>query len=271
MIKGLLNPPGIFVCTEGKNGNECWTDTHPPEVTTTFSVYRRHASLTTARSNFSILAVDETDEPVQDTEVDVESLKLAFNWLFNFTAAGIPAPASIAQYFWTVQDQLDNEFWSIEPYQIFQSILAYPFWQFNPNNFGNVQLDAQEMVAGLPSDFYTTAAIGKPYQKIVVDRPMFVLFCILQTLVLSVAWSTFIWVCTLDNELVEYSSYPLIDFATRLQSMDESSKHDQLSDCHVSGIEKSATADDGEIRKRYKHKRVVIVKDRGTIHETDKL
>lgn len=161
---------GIFICTSGKNGNECWTSTHPPEVTTTFSVYHRHASITTARTNLSIMSLDKLDEPIQDTSFDVESLKAAYAWLFNFTAAGIPAPASISQYFWSVQDQLESDFVSIEPYQIFQSVLAYPFWWFNPNNFGNVDLDAQNITAGLPSDFYTTASIASPYNKIMVDR-----------------------------------------------------------------------------------------------------
>ncbi|EXJ61433.1 uncharacterized protein A1O5_11749 [Cladophialophora psammophila CBS 110553] len=161
---------GIFVCTQGIVGNECWTEPKPPEVTTTFSIHRRLASVTTARSNFSILSIDEITDPMQDTDLDVEGLKNAFAWLFNFSAAGIPAPASIAQYFWTVQDQLESEYWSIEPYQTFHSILAFPFWLFNPNNFGNVQLEARNIVAGLPPEFYTNASIGAPYEKIVVDR-----------------------------------------------------------------------------------------------------
>ena len=117
-----------------------------------------------------MLSVDSITDPVQDLDLDVEGLKEAFGWLFNFSAAGIPAPASIAQYFWSTQDQLNSQYWSIEPYQIFHSILAFPFWQFNPNNFGNVALNAQNITAGLPSEFYTTASIGAPCDRIVVDR-----------------------------------------------------------------------------------------------------
>lgn len=158
------------MCTQGVNGNVCWTDIKPPEVTTTFSIYQRHASITTSRSNFSILSIDQLGAPLQDAAPDVEGLKEAFNWLFNFSAAGIPGPSSIAEYFWAAKDQLESEYWSIEPYQIFQSILAYPFWLFNPNNFGNVNLNAKTIVPGLPPDFYTIASIGNPYEKIVVDR-----------------------------------------------------------------------------------------------------
>ena len=158
------------MCRQGVHGSECWTDIKPPEVTTTFSIYHRHASITTSRSNFSILSIDQLAAPLQDTALDVEGLKEAFNWLLNFSAAGIPAPASIAEYFWSAQDQLESEYWSIEPYQIFQSVLAFPFWKFNPNNFGNVHLNAKNIVPGLPPDFYTIASIGNPYEKIVVDR-----------------------------------------------------------------------------------------------------
>jgi hypothetical protein len=166
----MLMSSGIFVCTEGVVEQKCWTEPHPPEVTTTFSIHHRLASITTARSNFSVLSIDDIGSPMQDTELDVEGLKEAFGWLFNFSAAGIPAPASIAQYFWSTQDQLESPYWSIEPYQIFHSILAYPFWLFNPNNFGNVDLQAKDIVEGLPSEFYTTASIGAPYDRIVVDR-----------------------------------------------------------------------------------------------------
>ena len=158
------------MCTKGVQDNQCLTVPNPPAVTTTFSIYRRHVSITASRSNFSVLSIDRMDAPVQDTTSDVEGLKEAFSWLFNFSAAGIPAPASIAEYFWSVQDQLENEYWSIEPYQIFQSILAFPFWQFNPNNFGNVNLNAQTITPGLPQDYYTTASIGNPFERIVVDR-----------------------------------------------------------------------------------------------------
>jgi hypothetical protein len=161
---------GIFVCQQGVNGSDCWTGTKPPEVTTTFSIYQRHASITTSRSNFSVLSIDHLDAPVLDVAPDVGGLKEAFTWLFNFTAAGIPAPSSIAEYFWAGQDQLESEYWSVEPYQIFQSILAYPFWLFNPNNFGNINLDGKVIAPDLPADFYTTASIGNPYERIVVDR-----------------------------------------------------------------------------------------------------
>ncbi|KIW23718.1 hypothetical protein, variant [Cladophialophora immunda] len=249
---------GVFVCTEGKHGDECWTNTKPAEVTTTFSVYRRHALIVAARSNFSILSVDNVDVPVQVTNLDIEGLKEAYTWMFNFSAAGIPAPSSIAQYFWTVQDQLENAYWSIEPYQIFQSILAFPLWQFNPNNFGNVQLDAQNIVAGLPEDFYTTASIGDPYDKIVVDRPMFILFCTLQSIVLGLAWTVLIWAWMTNPDLPEISSYPLVDFAMKTRLVDASlpATNSHAGRDMDDGL--AAAAGDKLIRKYLQNIRVVI-------------
>ncbi|KAK5344210.1 hypothetical protein LTR61_012017, partial [Exophiala xenobiotica] len=114
--------------------------------------------------------MDRLDNPVQDTAPDVEGLKEAFNWLFNYSAAGIPSPASMAEYFWIELGPQENDNQWSGPYQIFKSLLAFAFWQFNPTNIANPHLDAQNRTAGLPPDFYTTASIGNPYERIVVNR-----------------------------------------------------------------------------------------------------
>ncbi|KAK5282368.1 hypothetical protein LTR55_011941 [Exophiala xenobiotica] len=114
--------------------------------------------------------MDRLDNPVQDTAPDVEGLKEAFNWLFNYSAAGIPSPASMAEYFWIELGPQENDNQWSGPYQIFKSLLAFAFFQFNPTNIANPHLDAQNRTAGLPPDFYTTASIGNPYERIVVNR-----------------------------------------------------------------------------------------------------
>lgn len=116
------------------------------------------------------MSVEYLSEPIQDLEIDVDALNQAFRWLLNFTAADVPAPSSIAEYFWAARDQLESDYYSVEPYQIFHSLLAYPLFFFNPNNYGNVQLTSQDMVYTLPREFYTTAAISNPYEKIAVDK-----------------------------------------------------------------------------------------------------
>jgi hypothetical protein len=149
-------------------------------MTTTFTVYNLHATMVTARSNFSILSTKGTGLPFQDSEIDLGAYRESLRWLLNYTAAGIPAPSSIVEHFWSAQEQMSNDYCSAELYQAYQSILAFPLWQFNPNNFGNVELSARSIIGDLPTDFYTKASLAKPYVKIVVNRPMFIIFSVLQ-------------------------------------------------------------------------------------------
>jgi len=118
----------------------------------------------------SILTAQNLSPAIQQVDLRVDALKQSFSWLFNSTAAGVPMPSSAAQYFWSVQNQLSNEYWSIEAYQLFQSLLAFPFWHFNDNNYGNVRLDPQNIIGTLPKEFYTFAAVDKPMSKISVNK-----------------------------------------------------------------------------------------------------
>ena len=160
---------GLFVCGDGIQNGDCKSSTNPARLMATFSIYQRHATITSARLNMSITAVREITTPHQLVEIDIDALKQSFTWLFNSTAANIPAPSSPAQFFWTAQSQLQDEYTSIAPYQLFQSLLAFPFWHFNDNNFGNVRLGSQNITTSLPEEFYTTAAVDKPMDKISVN------------------------------------------------------------------------------------------------------
>jgi hypothetical protein len=117
----------------------------------------------------SIITATDFTEPHQLVDIDIDALKKSYSWLLNSTAANVPATSSIAQFFWTSADQLSHEYYSIECYQLFQSLLLFPFWLFHDNNFGNLRLEAQEIVDSLPEQFYTTATMDKPMSKISVD------------------------------------------------------------------------------------------------------
>lgn len=114
--------------------------------------------------------VQDSSSPKQQVDLPIDALKQAYSWVLNATAAGIPGPSSLAQYFWSANDQLNNEYYSMEAYQHFQSLLAFPFWHFNDNNYGNVKLDSKNIIDSLPKAFYTTAAVDKPMSKISVDE-----------------------------------------------------------------------------------------------------
>jgi hypothetical protein len=118
-----------------------------------------------ARSNFSILSLTDIGPPSQDSGIDLPAFRAALDWLLDYNASAIPATSSIAEEFWTAQDQLSSEYWSGVPYQTLQSLLAFPFWQFNANNYGNIELVDRTIISDLPAEFYTTASIVAPYTK----------------------------------------------------------------------------------------------------------
>jgi hypothetical protein len=160
------SPLGLYVCPNGVQGGQCLPSTgSKPNLTTTFSVYQRVTSMIASRANFSILSLTTLGEPTLHPEIDLSAYKDALNWLLDFNASGIPATTSIAEHFWTAQDQLSNQYWSGVPYQTLQSILALPFWQFNANNYGNTQLVDRQVVSTLPADLYTTASIVEPHTR----------------------------------------------------------------------------------------------------------
>jgi hypothetical protein len=96
-----------------------------------------------------------------------------------------------------------------------QSILAFPLWEFNPNNFGNTELATHEMIQTLPPEFYTKASIVAPYTKIIINRNMFIAFLVLESSVLAFVWIVLLWLWTGRRSLPKISSYPLIDFALK--------------------------------------------------------
>ncbi|EAS30478.3 uncharacterized protein CIMG_05957 [Coccidioides immitis RS] len=204
---------GLYVCPNGTQAGKCEGTGIFPNLTTTFSVYSRKANVVASRSNYSVVAISEIGEPTKNTDIDLVGFKEAITWLLDYKAAQIPATSSIAEHFWSGQDQLSNKYWSRELYQTFQSILAFPLWKFNPNNFGNVELSAQEITTSLPPEFHTKAAIATPYTRIVLNKSMFILFLLLHILVLTFVWAMLLWLVITRPDLPKISSYPLFDFA----------------------------------------------------------
>jgi hypothetical protein len=92
----ILRFLGIYVCTNGTNGGECIDPGSSPNLTTTFSVFSRKASIVTSRLNYTIRSVLDVGEPTINGNLDLPSYRLAMGWLLDFNASGIPAPSSIA-------------------------------------------------------------------------------------------------------------------------------------------------------------------------------
>ncbi|KAI1967016.1 hypothetical protein LOZ58_000509 [Ophidiomyces ophidiicola] len=202
----------LYVCPRGIQDGQC-NGTNLPNLKTTFTIYSCTANIAASRSNYSIVSVSELRDPILTTGIDLIGLKAALSWLLDFNMAAIPPSSSIAGHFWSGQQQLSNQYWSRELYQTFQSILTFPLWKFNPNNFGNVELSAQEITPSLPLEFYTKAAIATPYTRIKLNISMFIAFLVLESVVLSFIWAVFLWLLISRQNLPEITSYPLFDFA----------------------------------------------------------
>ena len=172
---------GFEVCAGGTVGSTCLYNSTPPAgMASTFSLYSLTTSLVVSRSNYSILSISHASPAVPDYSLDVPAYRDALRWLLNFTASGIPAPSSAVEYFWASPEELASDYWSVGSRQAFQSLLAYPLWFFNVNNAGNLDWNRKNTTLVLPDEFYTDASVASPFTKIVVSKPTFVIFVILQ-------------------------------------------------------------------------------------------
>lgn len=209
---------GLYVCPDGIKEGTCISNSgHYPNLTTTFSVYSRTASVIASRSNYSIISVSDLTLATRISDTNITALRQAMGWLLDYNSAGIPATSSIAQLFWSSPIQVDNDLWSMESYQVFKSILAFPFWHFNPNNYGNSGLKTNEVVSNLPEEFYTTAAIVSSNVRIEVNKGMFVAFVVLEGSVLVFVWLVLLTTWGVAKRLPYISSYPVLDFSFKTQ------------------------------------------------------
>lgn len=197
-----------------------------PNMTSSLAFYKRQATVTVVRANYSITEVSDLTDAIPVNGTDVIAYRSALGWLLNFTAAGIPPPSSIVASFWGADDQLNG---GPATYglllQEFQSILAFPLWLFNANNFGNIELKKRTTSSappetGLPAEFFTSASIVGPYLKLKFDPVMVVLFAILQGMTILFAWTVLfrLWFVADIGKLPELSSYPYFDAMFKIEA-----------------------------------------------------
>ncbi|KAI0872377.1 hypothetical protein GGS24DRAFT_18477 [Hypoxylon argillaceum] len=203
---------GIFVCQYGTDGGVCNTTTPAPNITTEAKFFQRQATLITARSNYSVTNVKDLTDPVQIMDLDISSYRAALGWLLNFTAANIPAPSSIAENFWIASDSLrDPSYYGVLS-QNFFGILAFPFWFFNANNYGNMNLLPNTVISTLSPDFYTQASLVMAYSRLGFNPILYHLFIALESILLLFFWIVLFWVLLGNHKLPTISAFPLFDF-----------------------------------------------------------
>ncbi|KAH6660903.1 hypothetical protein BKA67DRAFT_617481 [Truncatella angustata] len=225
---GVLNA-GLYVCLNGTAHGACEVDsaTSVPNITTTMAVFSRRATVLAGLANFSIVSTESLSPPVRLEDLDIASYELALKWLLNYTATNIPAPSSIIESFWVSDVQLTSPTTHGLLTQSFQSILAFPFWLFNANNYGNTALKTQDMIDTLPIEFYTQVAVVAPYSKIGFDKGMFIAFIVLQGAALLFIWVVLAWVWVFvgareASALPKITSFPIFDvgFKSRVEGLD---------------------------------------------------
>ncbi|KAJ9144673.1 hypothetical protein NKR23_g5763 [Pleurostoma richardsiae] len=235
---------GLFVCGDGIDQGARNMTVPRPNITTAVSFYTRQATIVAARSNYSILSVEETTTPILIPDVDLAGYRKALAWLLNYTAADIPGPSSIAQSFWSsgAQPQSPSSYGILE--QNFQSILAFPFWLFKSNNWANTILRSNELVEGLRPQFYTKASVVAPHVKIKFNQTMFILFLVLQGLTIVFLWGVLAWEWLGRRTLPLTSSFPLYDAAFRARVDGEAWQLDMVnaSNSEIVDIMKDARA-----------------------------
>ena len=183
------------------------------------AVYNRQMTTVCAASNNSIISIYDLGASELIQPINITALHLAVGWLLNYTASGLPAESSINFWFWFAPSGTYTSLWEANAYTTLQSLLAFILWEFCTNNNQNPAVVPEENgeLPYLPAAFQTTASISQPYPKFVLNRVAFIIYLILESLALILCWSVIVWQCMSCRHHPEISSYPLVDFASKLQ------------------------------------------------------
>jgi len=206
---------GVFICEGITSAGACISKNPHQNVTTTVSFYKRTATMLTSRTNLTIVEISGLSEPekVAFSDRDLNGYRASLAWLLDYSKAGIPGPSSIIEGFWSSRDKLADSTVDGAFLQNLHSILAFPVWLFNANNWGNVGLQGDKLSAYVPEEFYKTASVVKSYVKLRFDPAMLVVFIVFQGGVLVLLWGLWIWIAVRLRKLPTVSSFPLFDFA----------------------------------------------------------
>ncbi|KAK4443151.1 hypothetical protein QBC34DRAFT_311616 [Podospora aff. communis PSN243] len=208
---------GLFLCN-GISSGKCITDTPQPNLTTTLTLHHRTATLLTSRSNLTILSLSNLSPPtlLPFNTSSLNAYRSALAWLLDYPQSGIPAPSSILEIFWSQQHNLHDPHADGVVLQNFRSLLAFPVWLFNANNYGNTEVKRDSVLnENLPEEFYATAAVVKPLVKLKFDPALLFTFVVLQAVVLVLLYGAVIWLFLPwggRGERFVVTAFPVVDF-----------------------------------------------------------
>lgn len=224
----LIEISGVYPCLNGTRGGSCHLSNSSSlfNVSTTMTVSDRQMTAICGARNNSILSVTDLGEPHVLEDIDIVALRRAVGWLLDYSAAGLPAQSSVNFWLWYNPSKAYNSMWESDSYVTLQSLLSFILWRFTANNNGNPDV-AKEAMDTLPDAFRTTASLSEPYTRFVLNTTAFTIYISLQTLVLVFCWAVFFWQIFSGRRLQPISSFPQVDFASKL--LTTSHGDDQLS------------------------------------------
>ncbi|KAK0622479.1 hypothetical protein B0T14DRAFT_494129 [Immersiella caudata] len=182
-------------------------------LTTTISFSTRTATMLTSRANLTILSVTNLTplELAPFSPSDLTAYRTALSWLLDYQAAGIPAPSSIIESFWTSRNQLSSQTADGVLLQHLRSILVFPVWLFNGNNWGRGN-ETTRVDGGM-----RRGEVVRGFGKLRFDRGVLGGFVVLQGGVLVVMMAGWVWIVMgitasgRGKGMPNVSSFPLFD------------------------------------------------------------
>ena len=218
---------GLFLCNgtsfdDATSSAKCITDFPQPNLTTTLTLHYRTATLLSSRLNLTVLSLSDLSSPtlLPFTDPSLAAYRSALAWLIDYKHSGIPGISSILEVFWSNQAALNATYTDGFVLQNFRSLLAFPVWLFNANNYGNIQLEKAILNPNLPKEFYATAAVVKPLVKLKFDPTLLFTFAVLEALVLVVLWGSLVWLFLPwgQGAGLLVTSFPVLDFLFRAEA-----------------------------------------------------
>ncbi|KAK4448934.1 hypothetical protein QBC34DRAFT_352135 [Podospora aff. communis PSN243] len=238
----------LFACEGLSPAGSCLTPDPAQNLTTTISFSSRTATILTSRANLTVLSVSDLSppEPAPFSPSDLQSYRAAIAWLLDYEKAGIPAPSSIVESFWTLRNQLSSTTADGVLLLQMRSVLAFPVWLFNGNNWGR----GDETTRG--EEFVRRGEVVREVAKLRFDRVVLGVFVAVQGGVLVVLMAGWVWILMgvfggKGGGMPNVSSYPLFDAGFRSEVVGGEGER-----------EKAWGADDGEVLEVVDGVRVVV-------------
>jgi hypothetical protein len=212
---------------EGCLANSTWTSIIG--FATSFSIYRRAATVNYFRTNFSIISIDNLSAP-EPVYLSIPGLLTAFNAQFQEQGIGSLLSNSIGAMIAYTQPTSGIARTERFAVSYLRNLLVLPLHYFQENySETGMWLNFTKPHPGLPSDMYTTVSIAAPSYHAVPGRASLLAFAVLNGVILLLCLVTFFLVAIKTTDLPRRTGHPTLDFAINcLNTREESSLGDTM-------------------------------------------